>query len=76
MQERIARARNLFYLGLFVMLGTAMASATDGSGSASQLLVALTLGGAATAMLARIRLALLQRTIRQRSPRMGIWATQ
>lgn len=76
MQERIARAQNLFYLGLLVMLGTAVASAATGTGIGSALLIGMTLTGAVTALLAKIRLAQLQRTVRHRGPLTGVWATR
>ena len=53
---------------------TAVLSARSGGVGVSGLLTALTLTGAATALLAKIRLLQLQRSFRRHAPRPGDWA--
>jgi hypothetical protein len=74
MQERIARAQSVFYVGLFVMLVAAVLSATAGGSETSGLLTVLTLAGAAIALVARIRLSQLHRLLRRHDARPTAWA--
>lgn len=75
MQERIARVQSLFYFGLFLMLGTSIASATAGGAGGSVILVCLSGVGALTAATAKFRLSRLQRQVRRHGPQVGFWAT-
>ncbi|HOA72467.1 MAG TPA: hypothetical protein PL151_10675 [Phycisphaerae bacterium] len=74
MQERVTRFRMLFHVGLVVMLVTAALSASSDGVAVTSMLTALTLTGAATALLAKIRLLQLQRSLRRHAPRPGVWA--
>lgn len=76
MPDRIARAQSLFYVGLFIMLGTAIGSATLEAVGGSGVLICLSLAGAVTAGVARIRLSRLQQRVRRQEPRFGTWATR
>ena len=74
MQQRILRAQNTFYFGLGVILVTAILSAGLQSISGAAV-VGLMLLGAILALGGRLRLASLQREMRQQNTPFGIWLT-
>lgn len=66
MQQRITRNQQVFYLGLFMMLATAVASAATWPGADSRL-TAVMLLGALISLAARIRHHLLRRSARRQN---------
>jgi H+/gluconate symporter-like permease len=76
MQERICLAQRLFHIGLFVMLGAAIVSATLGSADRSGVVACFTGGGAVLALVARIWLSQLQRSSHQHNAHPGVWAAR
>ena len=75
MEERVTRARKLFYIGLFIVLAAAILPTALPSGGAG-LAIGLTVAGALVAVVGRLWLSHLQRFVRRHSSDRSIWATR
>lgn len=76
MQERLIRAQNLVYVGLFVVLASAVFSASGSPLASPSIFLSLVTVGGGLALAGRLWLSYLQKQLRQRDPHFGMFLTR